>query len=481
MSIASTLIVFPASLNGGRWAAGPRVKPELVSMFTVLRRAGAEVGVLDLENAVGNPSAVDRDAFLHNVEGRLAGAVADLVVISCSSSLQYTATVAVGDLIRRLHPRAALAVTGFHVSVRPDDFAYRGSPFDFVILGDPELAVVDAAQTVGDGKRPAQQEQCEGIMLDHSRQHAPEYTFYPYTVPGLPSLPVYLSRGCPYPRAACQLRPGAPGWHAFEPDTVDAIVAELTALKPRRIDVLDPAFGMETQWRREVLRRFSTQEDRRHIPVTITVRPETLVRDDIDLIYQARAHARFDVETLSVALLRRQGQVADPVRHVNHTMDLLGYANAKGVSGEIALVFNQPGETPESAAETLDKLREFVGSVPNSSLRARASSWAYYPYGDVESDIEVPRRRFGTRILHSEWWREGISFERAAKAVVASEELAHLEAGDESYWRPQFDRIAKELVDKLTEVARKGLRSHEWEGSSATGVPHGYWVEPRWH
>ena len=175
------------------------------------------------------------------------------------------------------------------------------------------------------------------------------------------------------------------------------------------------------------------------------------------------------------------GQIADPVRYVKHAMDLLQYANAKGVSGEIALVFNQPGETPQSAAETLDQLHEFVSSVPNSSLRARASSWAYYPYGDVEADIEVPRRRFGTRILHAEWWREGISSERASKAVVASEELAHLEAGDESYWRPQFDRVAKDLADKLTEVARKGLRSHEWEGSSATGVPHGYWVEPRWH
>jgi len=65
MSIATTLIVFPASLNGGRWAAGPRVKPELVSMFTVLRRAGAEVSVLDLENAVGNPSA---DDFAHRTE-----------------------------------------------------------------------------------------------------------------------------------------------------------------------------------------------------------------------------------------------------------------------------------------------------------------------------------------------------------------------------------------------------------------------------
>jgi hypothetical protein len=482
MSTATTLIVFPASLWGGRWAAGPRVKPELVSMFTVLRRAGQRVSVLDLENAVGNPGAQDRDAFMQNVQRQFEGASADLLVISCSSSLQYSASVAVAEIARRKLPKATIAVTGFHVSARPEDFSYAGSPFDIVILGDPELAVAEAAEAVGaGGGRPSSQLQCEGLMLEHTRKNAPEYAFYPYTVPGLPTLPVYLSRGCPYPRAACQLRPGAPGWHAFELETVEAITAELTALKPRRIDVLDPAFGLEPTWRREVLRLWGASEDRREVPVTITVRPDTLVRKDIDLMYQARAHVRFDVETLSVELLRRTGLISDPVRHIDHTVDLLRYANAKGISGEIALVFNQPGETERTAAETLERLGELVSSLPNASLRAHASSWAYYPYGDEEADIEVPRRRFGTRILHPEWWREGIPSERAAKAVIASEELSGREAGDESYWRPTYERISKELIDKLTEVARKGLRSHEWEGSSATGVPHGFWIEPRWH
>ena len=41
------------------------------------------------------------------------------------------------------------------------------------------------------------------------------------------------------------------------------------------------------------------------------------------------------------------------MRHVKHAMDLLQYANAKGVSGEIALVFNQPGALPAAALEDL--------------------------------------------------------------------------------------------------------------------------------
>ena len=167
-------------------------------MYTVLRRAGVPVDVLDLENAVGNPGTTDRDAFLHNIEEQLAATAAGLVVISCSSSLQYTASVVVAETVRRLRPAAAIAVTGFHVAARPDDFTYDGSPFDIVVLGDPELAVVAAAESVGSGgKRPARRQRCEGERLEHTLENAPEYAFYPYTAPGLPTLPVYLSRGCP--------------------------------------------------------------------------------------------------------------------------------------------------------------------------------------------------------------------------------------------------------------------------------------------
>ena len=55
MPESRVLLVYPGSLFGGRWADGPRVKPELVSLFSELRRAGREVDVLDLEAELGNP------------------------------------------------------------------------------------------------------------------------------------------------------------------------------------------------------------------------------------------------------------------------------------------------------------------------------------------------------------------------------------------------------------------------------------------
>ena len=95
--------------------------------------------------------------------------------------------------------------------------------------------------------------------------------------------------------------------------------------------------------------------------------------------------------------------------------------------------------------------------------------------------MDAPASRFGTRIEHPEWWKERVDAHAAATAVVASHELAGRAPGDQSYWRPRFEELQDALTAKLTADARRGLRSHETVGSAAYGVPHGWWVEPRWH
>ena len=101
MQETRVLLVFPGSLYGGRWADGPRVKPELVQLFTELRRAGYEADVLDLEAELGNPADdTARESFLQIADGLLAEREADLVVVSCWSALQYTAAVAVAERVR---------------------------------------------------------------------------------------------------------------------------------------------------------------------------------------------------------------------------------------------------------------------------------------------------------------------------------------------------------------------------------------------
>jgi hypothetical protein len=476
------LLVFPGSLHGGAWADGPRVKPELVSLSAELRRAGFTVDVLDLEVECGNPGDdASRETFLRRSHELLASRPTDLVFVSCWSALQYTAAVAAAEGVRRLHPAAVIAALGYHVSVRPDDFSGAGAPFDWLIVGEAESAVVTVAGAVAGGDR--QIGACralEGRPLPLDAAHAPDFAAYPYAARDLPELGVFLSRGCPYNAPACLLRPGGGGWHAYPPHVAVAILTALSELAPARIDVLDPAFGLDPVWRHAVLEGLASA-DRRDLAITVAGRPADLRREDVDRLYEARLRLRLDVGTLSRELLSRTGQAAQPAKAVEHALDLLTYANAKGLVTVASLTFNQPGETRVSAAETLDALQGFVEAVPNTSVFLQAQSWAFLPAGDPVADIETPAARFGTRIARPEWWKEPVPAEAAAKAVVASRELADLAAGDESYWRPRFDDLHARLDAKLTAEARRGLRSHENVGSAAAGVPHGWWVEARWH
>ncbi|HOT24741.1 MAG TPA: cobalamin-dependent protein [Thermoleophilia bacterium] len=482
MDDARVLLVFPASRYGGCWADGPRVKPELVTLLTELRRAGRQVDVLDLEVELGNP--VDDEAragFLGAAEERLRAYPADLVVVSCWSALQYTAAVAVAECVRRLRPGAVVAVEGYHVSVRPDDFAYEGSPFDWLIVGEAENAVLELAQAISGGERGAAGcRVLEGTPFSLDAAHAPDFAAYPYVTAKLPELDVFLSRGCPYNAPACLLRPGGAGWHAYPSEVALAIIDGLAALEPGRIAVLDPAFGYDPAWRRAVLDGVAAS-DRRDLAISLNGRPDALVRLDLDKMYAARVRLRLDVGTLSPALLSRTGQALHPRKAVEHALDLLTYANAKGVVTAASFTFNQPGETEATATETLDAIERFVGEAPNASVTLHAESWAYLPAGEPAADLEAPARRFGTRVVRPEWWKEPVPSEAAAKAVVASRELGDRAPGDESYWRPRFEQLQQRMAAKLTTEARHGSRSHESVGAEAYGVPNGWWIEPRWH
>ncbi len=482
MQETRVLLVFPGSLYGGRWADGPRVKPELVQLFTELRREGFRAEVLDLEAELGNPQDdVARESYLQIGGALLAERQADLVVISCWSALQYTAAVAFAQRARDLWPDAVTAVCGHHVSVRPDDFNDPGAPFDWLVAGEAESAVITLAKQVSAGERETGAcHSLEGTPLALDAAHLPDYAAYPYAEEGLEELGLFLSRGCPYNSPSCMLRPGGGGWHAYPPDVAVRAVDQVAELRPERLLVLDPAFGYEAGWRRAVLDLLAGQ-DRRDLALSVTARPEQLQRLDADKLYRARVGVVLEVGTLSRALLGRTGQAPNPRKAVDHTLELLEYLGAKGVAAHARFEFNQPGETEETAAETLDALERFIATVPNTSVTIDAQAWAFQPISEPEADVDAPASRFGTRIEHPEWWKEHADSRVLATAVVASAELAARPPGDDGYWRPRFEGLQRELDAKLTTKARRGLRSHETVGSAAYGVPHGWWTEPRWH
>ena len=426
MQETRVLLVFPGSLFGGRWADGPRVKPELVQLFSELRRAGYEVDVLDLETELGNPAdETARESFLQIADGLLAERQADLVVVSCWSALQYSAALAVAERVRR--PAAGrrdrcLRSPRLGAARR---FQRRRRTLRLADRREAESAGRDAR---GPGRRGQRETgACHSLEARRCRwtpRTCPTTPRYPYAAEGLPELGLFLSRGCPYNAPACLLRPGGAGWHAYPPDVAVAAVDAVGGAAPGQGPGARPCVRLRG---RVAARRPRPAGGRR--PARPRAQRDRPPRG-------AAAPGRR--QALPGARGPRPGgrhALAGPARP-----DEPGAVPAEGgrARPRTARVperegrrsrgrrfeFNQPGETEESAAETLDALERLVADVPNTSLTIEAQAWAYLPTSEEGADVDAPASRFGTRIEHPEWWKERTDAHAAATAVVASHELA---------------------------------------------------------
>ena len=483
MQETRVLLVFPGSLFGGRWADGPRVKPELVQLFTELRRAGYEADVLDLEAELGNPGDdVARESFLQIADGLLAEREADLVVVSCWSALQYSAAMAVAERVRRQLPDAVIAACGHHVSVRPDDFNDPGAPFDWLIAGEAETAVLTLAAQVAAGERETGGcHSLEGTPLPLDSAHLPDYAAYPYTAEGLPELGLFLSRGCPYNAPACLLRPGGRGLARLSagrrrrrPSTPSPPCARDGCWSSTRRSATRPAGGApcSTCWRPATGATSRSASPAAPTPCSAWTPTSSTGRGPASCSRWARSRRRCSGAPARRRTRRRRWRTRSSCWS---TRAPRASSPAPGSSSTSRARRRSPRRrrSTRSSASSL--------AVPNTSVTIDAQPWAYLPISEEGADVDAPASRFGTRIAHPEWWKERVDAHTAATAVVASHELAGRAPGDESYWRPRFEELREALAAKLTADARRGLRSHETVGSGAYGVPHGWWTEPRWH
>ena len=115
-----------------------------------------------------------------------------------------------------------------------------------------------------------------------------------------------------------------------------------------------------------------------------------------------------------------------------HALDLLAYANAKGLLTVASFTFNQPGETEASAAESLAALAGFVDAAPNASVSVQAQSWAFLPAGEPVGRQRLGREPEGVAQSESDIAVSEVDAERSHgifAAAVASCEFVVTAAG----------------------------------------------------
>ena len=282
---------------------------------------------------------------------------------------------------------------------------------------------------------------------------APELDWegYPYLVRGWP-VGVYLSRGCPFSCAFCM--EGVKGGHRVLPvdEALHIVARTLEAADPSQLRFSDACFGASPSWRRDFLR--GLVELGAGTEYWAETRADLI--DEGDAALMARLDLRLDIglDAASSTMLDVMAKCADPAAYLGRYATADAALDEHGVPHATYLLFNHPGETRQTVAETLSFMERLVDGKETSTGWVAAQPYAFFPGSPVDRELTRFERRFGTRVLHPRWWTmEGPLLELASRVVPSR----HLSLSGRNFWKAGMRRLQRMLEGIMDAEARSAV------------------------
>jgi radical SAM superfamily enzyme YgiQ (UPF0313 family) len=410
MARDALLLVSPPVVHGQRWW-GNRIanKPHLASLAGYVREF-AEPRTLELDL----DSTAPLDGLLEALNFALVDDVG-LVGISCWTSMHYLGALAVAGRVRALRPDLPIVVGGHHATAAPDDFDERVC--DVVVTGDGEQALRRLCRERP--QRGGRREVIAGGTFDQSNPSHIDWEHYGRSGIKARALWIGASRGCAFKCSYCIEPERGAHYSRYDSGVLLDIIERLVALHgPQVIAFSDPLFGSNRRW----LEDFLDGLERRALPLMFwcETRADLMTRDLLERFKRCRFMVDFGLDTGSAAMVQRMQKAASPDAYLERSRATLHAANAIGLHHGVYLIFNYPGETPETARETQAFIEQVgAGGGPMSGWLA-CQTFFILPgtrsYAWMESDAAL----FGTEIRHKAWWKEAGDHYQLATDVLPS-------------------------------------------------------------
>jgi radical SAM superfamily enzyme YgiQ (UPF0313 family) len=147
-------------------------------------------------------------------------------------------------------------------------------------------------------------------------------------------------------------------------------------------------------------------------------RPDTMTAESLEAFTECGFKIDFGLDSGSVAMIARMRKSPNPNHYLERSRETLMRANALGLHHEVYLMFNHPGETPDTTRETIEYVESLAGSGPAAGW---VSSQRFFVLPGTEvyermNEFEAAGARFG----HPTWWKERGDHHALATDVVPS-------------------------------------------------------------
>ncbi len=394
MARHTLLLISPPVLYATTWWANRIAnKPHLASLAGYVRDL-ADVRVLEMDTISGG----DAESW-----DRLAQAVTSsvgLVGISCWTSLHYLGAVAAAERVRQMAPHVPIVVGGHHPTAAPGDF--NAASCDWLVRGDGEQALRDlCAQWPA---RPSQMTVVEGGVFRQSNPDDIDWANYCRWNEDDRAIWAGMSRGCPFKCKYCVEPQRGPAYSGYTVSDALAVVEKLVrGRSPRVIAFSDPLFGVNRQWTEAFLD--GVLERRLPVMFWAETRADLMTPALLDRFKRCNFMLDFGLDTACEAMVERMGKAGNPQLYLARSREVLEHANRIGLNHGIYIVFNFPGETPETTRETQDFIDGLASSGPTSGWLS-CQTFFILPGTSAFAQREGNARTLGTQIRHPGWWRE---------------------------------------------------------------------------
>jgi radical SAM superfamily enzyme YgiQ (UPF0313 family) len=435
-------------------------------LYAFLRHHGIVVSVLDmaLELGYSHNSASDVARYRGLALALLRKQDFDIAAISCWTSLQFLSSCVTAELCKEVNPDGLVVVGGYHPDAVPTDFAYPNSPFDVVVRGEGEQALLELARSpatwpgrgllteatprvVSTAPSSVDFPLCWDDYPYFTRQHL--YSDYAHGT----RIGVVFSRGCPFKCAFCVdgLRDLPSRLYS-----VDRAVQELETIvrlhRPDEIYIADPLFGVQKPWRREFFQRLIDQKWKTQL--YLNTRCDLIEDEDVELMGRLPLRMYIGLESMSHTMLGVMNKATNTQRYLERFAAASDALDRRGLIHYAGLIFNYPGETTATVHESISNMEQMIREKRRSSLGLSGHSYKLFPGSDVYDRRQYFVDRYGAWFPHPEWWKEaGANHFYLSTEVVPSRELLlsnNLNLYAEMY-RQLLDRYRDRFVEALPE------------------------------
>ncbi len=376
----------------------------------------AEVRIVELDVQMGSPTG-DVAQFLDGIDERISLDGIDWVGISCWTSLHYLGALEVARKLRALNSDLPIIVGGHHPTAMPNDFTNDERLFDFVVRGDGEEALRQLCQRPP--VRPAQTEIICATPYNMTDPSRIDWERYPWHDEKQRVLWLCLSRGCPFKCAYCAEPQRGTAWsHYSVKDALDILERITKTHQPRVICFSDPLFGASRQWTESFIDGIKTLGLSNMF--WCETRADLMTPELLEKLRACRFKVDFGLDTGSQIMAERMVKSPAPATYLRKAREIIKHANSIELFHDTYVLFNFPGETPETARETMDFVEELAGNEGPASGWVSSQSFFILPGTETYMRMNEYRAAYGTEIRHPGWWRESQDHNTLATDVLPS-------------------------------------------------------------